>query len=136
MTPLAFETLHAAAFHHSRPWSRAEFANLLDNSGTFALGDARCAALVRITLDEAELLTLATHPDHRRQGLARVLMDLWHAKTRDRGATRAFLEVAADNTPAISLYESCGYAQCGLRRGYYVHPGAPAIDALVMEHAL
>ena len=37
------------------------------------------------------------------------------------------LEVRASNAPAIALYQKHGYAQVGLRRGYYAHPKEDAI---------
>jgi ribosomal-protein-alanine N-acetyltransferase len=43
-----------------------------------------------------------------------------------------FLEVAAPNAPARALYAGRGYAQVGLRRGYYAFD----IDALVLRRAL
>ena len=86
--------------------------------------------------DEAELLTIATHPDYQRRGLAQSCMTDWHRRAASTGATRAFLEVAADNTGAIALYERCGYAPCGLRRGYYRRAGEEAVDAILMERDL
>lgn len=127
--------VHAAATD-DRPWSEDEFASLLDSPGCFAAGDARAFALVRVILDQAELLTIATHPDHRRQGLARALMADWQAAAARRGATRAFLEVAADNAPARALYDVCGYEAAGLRRGYYRRPTGPAADAVLMARTL
>lgn len=132
----AFAALHHAAFDQSRPWSAAEFRDLMAMSGCFALGDCRAAALVRVIADEAELLTIATHPDHRRQGLARQLMDKWQAEATTRGAKTAFLEVASDNAAARQLYETSGYAQVGRRKGYYARDGAPAADALIMSRDL
>jgi [ribosomal protein S18]-alanine N-acetyltransferase len=128
--------LHAVAFTQPRPWSRAEFADLLETPGCFATGSTDCFALVRVTLDEAELLTIATRPACLRQGLARACMIQWQASAHDRGATRAFLEVAADNAPAIALYESTGFAPCGTRTGYYRRENAHAVDALVMARPL
>lgn len=136
MTPQDMAATHAAAFTQSRPWSADEFAALLDQPHCFAVGDARCFALVRVVLDEAELLTIATHPGHQRQGLARAGMETWLAQAQARGATRAFLEVAADNGPALALYESCGFAPCGLRCGYYRREGTPAADAIIMARSL
>jgi ribosomal-protein-alanine N-acetyltransferase len=37
-----------------------------------------------------------------------------------------FLEVRTDNEPAISLYESLGFVNVGLRRRYYRASGADA----------
>lgn len=131
-----FAALHHAAFTQSRPWSANEFDDLMGMSGCFAIGDPCAAALVRVVADEAELLTIATHPDHRRQGRARQLMDQWQAMARDRGAERAFLEVAEDNPAAIALYSACGFTTAGRRRGYYPRPSAPAADAVIMTRDL
>ena len=126
---------HAAAFVDARPWDMSEFAALLQ-SGAFACGDARCFALARVVLDEAELLTIATRPDHRRKGLARARMALWQGEARKRGATRAFLEVAADNAGAIALYHACGYSANGSRPGYYRRKDGTRVDALMMTRRL
>lgn len=127
---------HAAAFAQSRPWSTAEFTNLLDQPLCFATGNTNCFALVRVVADEAELLTIATHPDHRRQGLARACMTHWQTTAQARGAAQGFLEVAGDNSPAIALYHTCGFEISGHRRGYYHPKGQPPVDALLMSCAL
>lgn len=136
MTPAQMAATHAAAFTDARGWNAEEFIGLLNTPGCFASGDAAAFALVRVTLDEAELLTIATHPDQRRTGLARALMDVWQARAARMGACHAFLEVAADNAPALTLYAACGYAKAGQRRGYYARPDAPPVDAVVMTRAL
>ncbi|MCA0871031.1 ribosomal protein S18-alanine N-acetyltransferase [Seohaeicola saemankumensis] len=136
MTADQMAALHAAAFTQSRPWSAAEFAALLDSPHCFATGDARAFALVRVIADEAELLTIATHPEHQRQGLARSCMADWMQQAASRGAAYAFLEVAADNIGARALYERCGFATSGQRRGYYARPDGPAVDAIIMSRAL
>jgi ribosomal-protein-alanine N-acetyltransferase len=136
MTPEQMADLHVQAFRVPRPWSAGEFRDLLNRPGTFALGDARAFAVVSVILDDAELLTIATDPSLRRQGLARAVMQDWQAEATRRGATRAFLEVAADNIAAQALYAACGYAQVGRRRGYYAHPDGGHVDAVVMQRAL
>ena len=88
--------LHAAAYEVERPWTVAEVAALLAQPGSFLLGESRAALVGRVTLDEAELLTIATRPDARRQGLARALLAAFAAEARVRGATVAFLEVAVE----------------------------------------
>lgn len=128
--------LHNAAFDQSRPWSQDEFTALLAQSGTFATGDTRAFALVRVVADEAELLTIATHPDHRRCGLARALMRIWQNTAVRHGATRAFLEVASDNPAAAALYESCGFEICGQRPEYYRRENGSNADALIMARDL
>ncbi|MEY8830245.1 GNAT family N-acetyltransferase [Sedimentitalea sp. XS_ASV28] len=123
---------HAAAFTQARPWSAEEFAALLEQRFCHVEGDRDCFALFRVIADEAELLTIATHPEARRQGRARACMSRWHERAQELGATYAVLEVAADNAPACALYEGCGYVQSGRRTGYYPRPDAGACDALLM----
>jgi [ribosomal protein S18]-alanine N-acetyltransferase len=125
--------LHAAAFTQSRPWSADEFASLISSPLCFAIGDSRCFALVRVIADEAELLTIATHPDQARQGLALQCMTQWQDQVQRRGAVRAVLEVADDNGAARALYAKCGFEHCGIRRGYYSRTPLPAVDAIVLQ---
>ncbi|WP_422566934.1 GNAT family N-acetyltransferase [Ideonella sp.] len=59
--------------------------------------------------DQLGLFDVATHRDHQRRGLARMLCGGllgWGAR---RGAQTAFLQVVAANSPAIRLYESLGF---------------------------
>ncbi len=127
---------HAAAYSLDRAWSLAEFQSLTDSPHVLALGDARAFLLVRIIADEAEILTIATHPAHRRQGLARALLEQFHKAAQQRGAAHAFLEVAADNLPARALYQAAGYTQIGQRRAYYARTGGKAADALILQRRL
>jgi [ribosomal protein S18]-alanine N-acetyltransferase len=128
--------LHAAAMTVPRPWTEAEFAALLSTPGTFATGDATAFALGRAILDEAELLTIATHPGRRRRGLGRACLAAFEAEARARGARTAHLEVAADNAAALALYEGAGWSRAGLRRGYYRGASGAPVDALLLVRAL
>lgn len=136
MTPDGLASLHARAFKAQRPWSAAEFAALLASPHVFLTQTENAFALGRVVVDEAELLTLATDPDYQRQGLGRKMLAAFEAAAQKRGATRAFLEVAADNTPAIALYTSARYQRDGLRPGYYRTGDGQAIDAALMSRAL
>ncbi len=136
MTPRDMAETHAAAFTQSRAWSAAEFTDLLTNKFTHTVGVAESFAVFQVVADSAELLTIATHPSHQRQGLAQSIMAKWHAQAHKLGATNAVLDVAADNKPAISLYERCGYIRCGTRQAYYLRENAPNMDAVVMRRSL
>jgi len=127
---------HAAAFVQSRPWTEAEFSDLLAQKFCHAVGSAQCFALIRVIADEAELLTIATHPAMQRRGLARACMTQWLNLAADLGATRAFLDVAADNAPALALYASCGFEPCGLRPGYYPRADGGPVGAILMARDL
>ncbi|MCP1166939.1 GNAT family N-acetyltransferase [Limimaricola litoreus] len=134
--PAALALTHAAAFEGERGWSAEEFAGLVSAPGAILSGDAKSFVLGRVTLDEAEILTLATHPDHLRRGHARRALDAFHAAAHAAGARMAFLEVAEDNAAARTLYAAQGYAQAGRRPGYYAREGRASVAALILTRAL
>ena len=88
---------------------------------------------VMVIADAAEILTVGVVPEARRRGIARRLIDGLLEEARRRGAAEAFLEVRVDNAAAQSLYASEGFAQVGLRPGYY---DGGRVDAVVMRREL
>jgi ribosomal-protein-alanine N-acetyltransferase len=66
----------------------------------------------------------------RRQGIASALVAELIAEARRRKAVEAFLEVRVDNAPARSLYLREGFAEVGMRPGYY---DWGRVDAVVMR---
>jgi [ribosomal protein S18]-alanine N-acetyltransferase len=101
-------------------------------AGQVAGSDAAgiCGFLITQCLGEdAEILTLGVAPAYRRQGIARVLLVDFFARARAVGATRVVLEVAADNPPALALYQSLGFERLGTRPNYYRRAAGPAMDA-------
>lgn len=134
MTPDELAALHAQCFTTPRPWTAEEFSSFADS--TFLLTQENAFLMGRVLADEAELLTLAVAPAQRRNGVARALVETFKARAADAGAANAFLEVAADNTPAMALYFATGFQEVGRRRGYYKQAEAPALDALVLRCSL
>lgn len=130
MTPGDLARLHAACFTLPRPWTEAEFAALAAQPGSLLLTVPHGFLLGRVMADEAELLTLAIAPSVRRSGHGRALVRQFLSAIAAQGAKTAFLEVAADNAPALSLYRQTGWTEAGRRRNYY----AAGLDALVMRH--
>ncbi len=131
----ALADIHRQGFDPA--WSAEEIRSLMDGLGAFAFsaGPETSPAgfvLYRITADEAEVLTIATRPDHRRQGVASALLDTALAAALASGAALMFLEVAVDNLAALALYRSRGFEPVGGRPGYYSRPGGP-IDAMIMR---
>ncbi len=136
MTPDALAALHAAAFTDQRPWSAVEFTTLLASPHVYLIAQPKGFALGRVILDEVELLTIATAPDARRQGIGRTLLAAFEAKALNRGARMAHLEVAADNRAARALYAAAGWEDAGRRPAYYPRHDAPPADALLMQKRL
>ncbi len=52
---------------------------------------------------------MATTPAHRRQGVARAVLDGLAEEALRHGAARMYLAVMADNAAAIRLYRRCGF---------------------------
>lgn len=121
--------LHAPSFHS--PWDEAAFADLLGQTGVFALAAEAGFILCRVILDEAEILTLSVLPESRGQGMGRRLTAAAADLARASGAERMFLEVAEDNTSARALYARAGFHQAGRRKAYYETPQGQT-DALIL----
>lgn len=121
----ALAALHATAFPPGAAWSAETFATLLAMEGVVGLQAPGGFILARRVLDEAEILTLVVHPDQRRQGLGEALVETAALVTAAAGARVMFLEVAADNQPAMALYAKAGFERAGRRPDYY-GPGAHA----------
>jgi [ribosomal protein S18]-alanine N-acetyltransferase len=134
--PEGLAALHARAFVTPPPWTAAAFAATLADPAVFTLLAPGALLVGRAAAGEAELLTLATDPALRRQGLARALLARFDAEARARGAETAFLEVAEDNAPARALYAACGWDAAGRRPGYYARPGGDRVAALILRRAL
>jgi [ribosomal protein S18]-alanine N-acetyltransferase len=95
--------------------------NLLGWSGVMIIGRT------------AEILTVGVVPAARRAGIARRLIAMLLAEARRRRATEVFLEVRVDNVAARELYRTEGFAEIGLRRGYY---DGGRVDAVTMQAEL
>lgn len=124
--------IHALAFPRAR-WDAATFQQQLEMHGVIGLLDSRGGMLLlRITVDEAEILTLGTVPAMRRRGVAAGLLAEGLRRAAELGARSVFLEVDTGNAPALRLYAAAGFTEVGRRRGYY----ANGADALVLRAEL
>jgi ribosomal-protein-alanine N-acetyltransferase len=79
--------------------------------------------------DEAFVQTIAVARKAQGSGLGSQLLQALLDEAMRRGKRRVLLEVRADNSRAISLYERFGFRRSGVRRGYYQPSGS---DAIVM----
>ncbi len=66
-------------------------------------------ALAVLEHDLVGLFDVITHPEQRRSGHARALMAALLHWGAQQGASRAYLQVVADNQPALALYEKMGF---------------------------
>lgn len=82
---------------------------------------------------QADVLTIAVATIRWGQGIGSELVAALLAEATRRGCTEIFLEVRADNSRAQRLYQRWGFAEIGIRRGYYQPSGT---DAIVMRRDL
>ncbi len=132
---------------YGEAWNRRQIGDALAMPNTHALlidsegnllcpldgqslqGPAAGFVLTRNAADEEELLLIAVTPEHRRQGLAEILIGQLFASARERGVRKIFLEMRRGN-PAVFLYEKLGFQPIGERSNYYKTQGGDRIDAI------
>jgi len=84
---------------------------------------------------EAHILNLCINAHFRCRGIGRRMLEYLVDRARAAGMSEAFLEVRPSNTAAIRLYQSMGFEQVGIRRGYYQAVGGRE-DASVLKLVL
>lgn len=129
------EVLAIEAASFATPWSRLAFlSELLENERAMYLvarEEGRVSGYVGMwrILDEGHITNLAVHPEARRRGVGRRLLETLCNLAVSRGLRRLTLEVRLSNTTAQHLYESFGFLAAGVRPGYYQDNRE---DALIM----
>ncbi|MBX3487296.1 MAG: GNAT family N-acetyltransferase [Candidatus Paracaedibacteraceae bacterium] len=125
--------IHAASVDPA--WSEDSFSSLLALPTVFgfAAENLSCFILYSIVAEDAEILTIATHPDYRRQGFARQLMINSFDTLNKQGIKTLFLEVDVSNKPAITLYEKLNFQVYGHRPNYYKNSLGFLSDAQLMQ---
>ena len=110
----------------SLPWSLESLELMLTDqaSALVALEDGRVLGYVGMmcVLDEGQIINVAVHPNARRRGVGRTLMEAAQAYAKERGIAFLSLEVRESNIAARSLYSSLGWEEQGIRKGFYSHP--------------
>jgi ribosomal-protein-alanine N-acetyltransferase len=84
---------------------------------------------------EAHVLNLCVAQDYRCRGIGTQLLGHVLEFARGLGVSDVFLEVRPSNTIAIRLYQSQGFSQIGVRRGYY-QAAEGREDAVVLRRIL
>ena len=136
LTPAALAEIHNQAFTQERPWSAIEFEDLMQQPGVFVISQSHCFVLGRLVVDELEILTVACAPSHQKQGHARAVMLNLLNRAACNGGLWSFLEVASDNTAAISVYQGLEFEQVGQRKNYYKRKDTAPCDALTFRKYL
>ena len=125
--------LEKLCFHD--PWSEKSIAGELNNLLSLwvvAVDDDRVVGYVgsQTVCGESDMMNIAVHPDYRRRGIARSLVEYLIRELANRGSECLTLEVRSSNASAQALYEMLGFQQVGLRKNYYRNPRE---DALILR---
>ena len=128
---LAIET---ASF--SFPWSRrsfeAEFEKEFGVSYVALIADRIVGYLIAwLVADEVHIANIAVHPEYRKQGLGRMLMEVIFRNSE--GFSWIGLEVRRSNKTARAMYKKLGFQEVGIRKNYYV---GECEDAILMVKRL
>ena len=125
---------------YTHPWSRASFADVLENGYAVHLlkaGDTLLGYFVVMQgVEEAHLLNIALAPEYQRQGWAPLMLEVVEIWARAHAAVWLWLEVRSGNTRAQTVYRTRGFEPVGRRNGYYAAGRCQREDAVVMRLAL
>lgn len=127
---------HALALPKGQAWDAAAFERYLTAGAVGALSeDGAGLVLAWPQGTEAEILLVSTAAETRGAGVATGLLAQMLSELAAVGVESVFLEVAADNAPALALYVRAGFVEIGRRPGYYPRAEG-AMDALLMRRRL
>ncbi|MDD5227672.1 MAG: ribosomal protein S18-alanine N-acetyltransferase [Methylococcales bacterium] len=104
------------------PWGEDIFRDCLNtryDCWVCELGDDVLGyGIMSMAVGEAHILNLCVSPKEQKQGIGRKILEhlISIAKT---DAEQMFLEVRPSNIHAIALYDSIGFNEIGVRKGYY-----------------
>ncbi len=106
----------------SEAWSKDQILSSFNSGATsfFGIYDNNvliCVASILVTVDDINLLDIATKEEYKRQGYAKTLLNyVISLKTPNQSVS---LEVKSKNIPAINLYKSVGFKTLHTRKRYY-----------------
>lgn len=116
----------------SQPWSKKSLELLLNDGigvGMVCRQDGIVCAYggMMCAVDEGQITNVATHPDFRRKGFARAVVEALIKYAKNNHLDSISLEVRESNAAAISLYYSFGFKVEGKRKDFYTKPVEAAL---------
>lgn len=108
----------------SIPWSKESYLNEIKNNAAIyivAIFEKRIVGYAGVwkIIDEGHITNIAVHPNHRRRGIGKKLIEALIKISEKEGIKSFTLEVRESNTAAFKLYEKMGFKPIGKRKGYY-----------------
>ena len=118
----------------SMPWSKEDFANLLNHSYCFylvALAEGEPVGCCGYTesFHEASIDNVVVSDKFRNKGIGQAMLAELIARGEAAQIEAFTLEVRVSNASAIHIYEKFGFKSVGIRSGFYEKPRE---DAMIM----
>lgn len=118
----------------SSPWTHQGLLSETENPSAefFVLEENGTVAAymgMHIILDECYIANVAVRGCMRKKGYGQRLVENAVNVAKSKNCFFITLEVRVSNTPAIALYEKCGFDKVGQRKDFYC---APKENALIM----
>ncbi len=125
----------------STPWPETSFKGELENkpiSNPYVVVSKKLAKVIGYIIfwrigDEAQIANVAVHPDYRRKGIGKKVVEKILSLLMREEVRFVILEVRPSNTVARALYHKLGFEVIGVREGYYRDPQE---NALIMGKTL
>ena len=80
-----------------------------------------------VAVDEGQITNIATHPDFRRMGYGRAVVESLIKYAKNNRLESISLEVRESNKAAIQLYSALGFKVEGKRKDFYKKPTEAAL---------
>jgi len=109
------------------PWPDFLFRDNLDNPGFIVYEKERQIlgyAILGVFMDNAHLLSIAVHPEHRRHGIGSFLLKSCIDIARCYGYECVTLEVREKNLKGQKFYQAHGFKEKEIVPGYYLEDNA------------
>ena len=116
----------------AEPWS-AKSLELLTNDGIGVGMVCRKDGIVcayggmLVAVDEGQITNIATHPDFRRMGYGKAVVEALIKYAKNNRLESISLEVRESNKAAIQLYSDLGFKVEGKRKDFYTKPTEAAL---------
>lgn len=121
----------------SSPWSENAVLESHNADTSFFVFEEQGRILgyagLQVVLDEGYVTNIAVTETARGRGIGKSLVDAVINYGKNKNLAFISLEVRKSNTPAISLYTKCGFAEVGKRKNFYQ---SPTEDAIILTKEL
>jgi ribosomal-protein-alanine N-acetyltransferase len=93
-------------------------------------------AVISVSAGESHMLNLSIAREYQRRGFGKEFIEFLIQQAQAKQAQTMLLEVRPSNIAAINCYNSAGFNEIGLRKGYYPAPEGREDALLFARHII